>query len=174
MKFVLNNALELLERTPRVVDSLLQDISDDWSTGSPVEGSWSPYDIVGHLIHAEKTDWIPRMRIILSNGTDRKFEPFDRNAQFSESKGKSLRQLIDEFALVRDENIAILKKRHLTEGDLRKTGVHPEFGEVTLEQLLATWVVHDLNHLSQIARNMAMRYHAEVGPWKNYLSILNR
>ncbi|MFI5135299.1 MAG: DinB family protein, partial [Chitinophagales bacterium] len=127
-----------------------------------------------HLINGEKTDWIPRMKIILSKDGDKRFEPFDRFAQFKESKGKSLQQLIDEFKTLREKSIDELKKANLSDEDLEKTGIHPEFGTVTLKQHLSSWVVHDLGHIAQIARVMAKQYHDEVGPWKKYLTILYR
>jgi hypothetical protein len=130
------------------------------------------YDIIGHLIHAEKTDWITRAEIILSEKTDKTFEPFDRFAQFKESEGKSLVQLLDEFTTIRKKNIERLVSKKLTDKNLQEKGNHPVFGDVTLSQLLATWVVHDLNHIAQIARVMAYQYKAEVGPWIKYLRIL--
>lgn len=135
--------------------------------------SWRPYDIVGHLIQGELTDWIPRARIILEQGEDRTFVPFDRFAQFEHSKGKSLAQLLDEFAKLRTQNIETLTSWNLTEHQLDLEGDHPELGRVTLRQLLATWVVHDLNHIRQVVTVMAKRYEGEVGVWKQYLSILN-
>ncbi len=133
---------------------------------------WQPFDIIGHLIHGEKTDWIPRARIILGQGENLTFVPFDRFAQFENSKGKSVTQLLDEFAALRAENISTLRSWKLTDDQLALEGIHPELGRVTLRQLLATWVVHDLNHVRQIVTTMAKRYDSEVGVWKEYLSIL--
>lgn len=174
MNFNLNNCIEILSRTPAVLDSLLGGLSDEWIHNNEGEATWSPFDIVGHLIHGDKTDWIPRMKVILSDGPDKKFDPFDRFAQFEASKGKNIRQLLDEFKALRKENIGILKSKNLDTQDLSKTGIHPEFGEVRLEQLLATWTAHDLSHLAQITRVMARQYTREVGPWKQYLPILSR
>ena len=133
---------------------------------------WNPYDVVGHLIHGEETDWIPRARIILAQGDNRTFVPFDRFAQFEKSKGRSLAQLLDEFAKLRVENIETLRSWNLTDAELDLEAIHPELGPVTLRQLLATWVVHDLNHIRQIVTAMAGKYASEVGVWREYLSIL--
>jgi hypothetical protein len=129
---------------------------------------------VGHLIHGERTDWIPRARIILEQGSDRRFTPYDRFAQFRESEGKSLGDLLDEFTQLRAENLAVLGGWHLTDAQLALTGEHPEFGTVTLRQLLATWVGHDLGHVAQIARVMAKQYREAIGPWRAYLPIMDR
>lgn len=172
MKFSLFTSLEILERTPGVLNSMLQNISGDWTANNEGEGTWSVYDIIGHLIHGEKTDWIPRIEIILSYKTDKAFEPFDRFAQFENSKGKSLHELLDEFTILRKKNIEQLRSKNITDTDLIKTGVHPAFGNVTLTQLLSTWTVHDLNHISQICRVMAKQYKEEVGVWSAYLGIL--
>lgn len=174
MQFHLTTSLEILERTPDVLAAMLHGLSDDWTTPNEGGETWSAYDIVGHLIHGEKTDWIPRMEIILAGKADRTFEPFDRFAQFADSKGKSLVQLLAEFKQLRAENIAKLRAKKLTDADFAKTGTHPAFGEVTLTQLLATWTVHDLTHIAQIARVLAKQYKDEVGPWKAYLGVLSR
>ena len=152
--------------------SMLDGLPDEWIMSTEGPETWSPYDIIGHLIHGEKTDWIPRMNIILSDATDKNFVPFDRFAQFEESKGKTLRQLLDEFGLLRNENLEKLYKANITHDDLAKTGIHPVFGNVTLEQLLATWTAHDLNHITQVARVMAKQYQEAVGPWVAFLKIL--
>jgi hypothetical protein len=136
--------------------------------------SWSPFDVIGHLVYAEKTNWIPRMNIILNSNENKTFPVFNRLAQFQESKGKTLNQLLNEFMILRNENLAILKSRNINAKMLTENGMHPEFGEVTLQQLLATWIVHDLSHLSQITRVMAKQYKEEVGPWIAYLSILRK
>ncbi len=172
MNFKLVSAIEVLERTPVVVDEMLKNLSPDWVMNNEGPDTWSPYDVVGHLIHGEKTDWVPRIEIILSDIGDKKFEPFDRFAQFNESKGKSLQQLLDEFKELRKNGLEIVKSKELKEQDLDKKGIHPEFGLVTLRQLLSTWVVHDLGHIVQIARVMAKQYKAETGPWRAYISIL--
>jgi DinB superfamily len=170
-KFSVDQACEILERTPKVVRSMLDGLSEEWMTGGD-ESSWAPFDIVGHLIHGELTDWIPRARIILEQGENRTFEPFDRLAQFELSKGKSLPELLDEFEQFRAEGLSTLLSWNLTDEQLRLIGNHPELGEVTLEQLIATWAVHDLTHIRQIATVMARGYEKTVGPWKEYLSIL--
>ncbi|MBL7994135.1 DinB family protein [bacterium] len=172
MKLDLNQAIEILERTPRVMESMLSGLSDEWIMNNEGEGTWCPFDIIGHLIHGEKTDWIPRMEIILSDQTDKRFEPFDRFAQFQSSEGKNLVQLLVEFKTLRAANLEDLRSKHLTENDLRKTGVHPAFGAVTLGQLISTWAVHDLTHITQVARVMAKQYKDEVGPWMEYLRVL--
>jgi hypothetical protein len=173
LKFNLKLSIEILERTPDVLHLLLQDLSEDWTKHNEGPDTWSPYDVIGHLIHGEKTDWIPRMEIILSEDKSKEFIPFDRFAQFENSKRKSLQELLDEFKMLRIENVQKLKSKNISEVDLNKTGIHPAFGEVTLKQLLATWVVHDLNHIVQISRVMAKQYKEEVGPWIEYLKVLS-
>ena len=170
--FNLANAIEILERTPAVITSMLEGLSEQWTTQNEGPNTWSPYDIVGHLIHGEITDWIPRMKIILADSPDKAFTPFDRFAQFEESKGKTLSQLLDNFRLLRQQNLQYLRSCQLTADDLTRRGIHPAFGSVTLSQLLATWTVHDLNHIAQTARVMAMQYRPAVGPWVAYLRIL--
>lgn len=174
MKYDINNALEILEQTPKTVYSLLSPLSDEWIFCNEGNATWSAFDIVGHLIHGEKTDWIPRMNIILSDSDNKIFKPFDRFAQFENSKGKLMSQLLNEFSELRQTNLKFLKSLNLTKVQLELKGIHPELGEVTLYQLLATWVVHDLGHLAQISRVMAKQYKTEVGPWAAYLPILNR
>lgn len=173
MKFNLNKSIEILQRTPDVLITMLQSIDTEWTSNNEGKETWSVYDVIGHFIHGEKTDWIPRMEIILSNNPDKTFIPFDRFAQFENNKGKTLKQLLDEFQKLRKSNIEKLISTNLTDEDLQKTGMHPDFGSVTLSQLLATWVVHDLNHIAQISRVMAKQYTTEVGPWSTYLRILN-
>jgi len=172
MKFQIEKAIEILSQTPVTVKSLLGNLSDDWTINASDSESWSPFDIVGHLIHGEKTDWIPRAEIILAQGEILMFEPFDRFAQFEQSKGKTLNELIETFAMSRTKNLVILHEMNLTEEKLKLKGIHPELGEVTLEQLLATWTVHDLNHIKQLATALARKYAENVGVWKQYLSIL--
>jgi len=172
MTFTLSKSLEILERTPGVLMAMVYDLSDGWTLSNEGAETWSVFDIVGHLIHGEKTDWIPRMEIILSAKSGKIFEPFDRFAQHENSKGKSLAELLDEFKRLRNTNIEHLRSKKLTDKDLEKKGIHPAFGEITLSQLLATWTVHDLNHIAQISRVMAKQYIAEVGPWTAYLKIL--
>jgi len=173
MKFDLNKSIEILTNTPGVLESLLDGLSDEWLHSNEGMDTWSPYDIMGHLIHGERTDWMERMDIIL-NREDRHFRPFDRFAQFTESEGKSLSDLLIEFRELRQKNLETLKKIDLTEDKLNKIGIHPKFGEVTLKQLLSTWTVHDLNHLAQISRVMAKQYKEEIGPWVEYLPVLTR
>lgn len=171
MQFDIGKSLEILERTPRVLDVLLSGLSDTWTMGGDQE-NWSPYHVVGHFIHGEKTDWMPRIRIILSDRDDKAFEPFDRFAQFVESKNRPLPELLAEFENLRSQNLGELKGLDV-ENNLEQTGIHPALGTVTLRQLIATWVVHDLNHLKQVVKFMACKYDAEVGPWKEFLSILS-
>ena len=172
IEFSVEKSIAILERTPFVVEMLLRDLPDDWTMNNEGESTWSPYDIVGHYIHGEKTDWIPRMKIILSDGLNKKFEPFDRFAQFKESQAQTLSALMVEFKLRRKTNIEILRSLNIADEQLAQTGIHPVFGEVTLKQLLATWVAHDLNHIGQIVRVMAKQYTQEVGPWFEFLGIL--
>lgn len=172
MTFDLDKSIEILERTPAVLTDLLGGLSEEWIFQNEGDDTWSPYDIVGHLIHGEKTDWITRMKIILSDAPDKTFHPFDRFAQNNDSKGKTLSQLLDTFRSLREQNCQILRSSNLTTEDFLKEGIHPTFGLVTLSQLLATWVAHDLNHVAQIARVMAGQYRAAVGPWVAFLRVL--
>lgn len=172
MTFNLENSIEILERTPLILETQLSGLSDVWTNCNEGEETWSVFDVVGHLIHGEQTDWIARLEIILSEEADKNFKPFDRFAMFEESKGKSLNQLLEEFKLLRQKNLNILKSKNITEKDLNKTGIHPVFGAVTLSQLLSCWMVHDLDHLAQINRIMAKQYKQEVGPWIEFLKIL--
>jgi hypothetical protein len=172
MKFEIENAVAVLSATPGTLRALLGGLSDGWTSSSDNSDSWQAFDVVGHLIHGEETDWITRARIILEQGENRTFVPFDQFAQFDNSKGKSLSDLLAEFEEARAKSLSELQSWNLTDEQLELKGMHPELGEVTLGQLLATWVVHDLNHIRQIATAMARRYDAEVGPWKEYLSIL--
>lgn len=167
----LEEAVAILERTPSVVGVLLEGAPETFVRATEGEDTWSPYDVVGHLVNGERTDWMQRTRHILS-GDPRPFTPFDRTAQFRESEGKSLQDLLAEFAELRERNVVELRSMKLVGNDLGRTGRHPDFGEVTLGQLLAAWVVHDLDHLAQIARTMAKVYAEAVGPWAAYLSIL--
>jgi len=174
MAFNLPNAIAILERTPNVLAALLDGLDDEWLHNNEGGESWSPFDVVGHLIHGEKTDWMVRAEIILSNASDKAFDLFDRFAQFEASKGKNISMLLDEFKTLREQNLQTLKSKNIMPEDLKKTGIHQAFGAVTLQQLLATWVAHDLGHIAQISRVMAKQYHDEVGPWKAYLPILAR
>ena len=172
MNFELQHAIELLSRTPATLNSMLREIPEAWLVQNEGPETWSPYDIVGHLIHGEETDWIPRARMILEHGETRAFEPFDRVAMFEKSKGKSIAELLDTFAVRRKESLQELNEMKLTPALLEKRGKHPELGVVTMKQILATWVVHDLGHVRQIVRVMAKQYRDAVGPWRAYLSIL--
>ena len=172
MQYRLDQAIEILSRTPHTLRALLDGISDPWARATEGEGTWSAFDVVGHLIHGERTDWIGRARIILDEGESRVFDPFDRFAQERESRGKSLEQLLDEFQSLRADNVQTLKSWKLADEDLDRLGRHPDFDRVTLRQLLATWVAHDLGHIAQIVRVMARQYNDQVGPWKAYLRIL--
>ncbi|MCB1188456.1 DinB family protein [bacterium] len=172
MKYDLNESIAILERTPAVLRSLLAGLPDCWVLATEGGESWSAYDILGHLIHGEQTDWIERTQRILEHGEAKPFDPFDRFAQFEESRGKSLSQLLDEFANLRAANIASLREMAIGGGQLDLKGSHPALGTVTLSQLLATWTVHDLGHIYQIVRTMAAQYKQEVGPWVQYLRVL--
>ena len=174
MEFQLDEAKEILRRTPATLNSLLRDLPEAWILSNEGPETWSPLYVVGHLIHAEETDWIPRARIILEHGKSGTFEPFDRFAMFEKFKGKSLGELLARFELLRAESLKVLESINLTPELLSKRGTHPEFGEVTLSQLLSTWVVHDLGHIGQIVRVMAKQYGEAVGPWKAYLPVLGR
>jgi hypothetical protein len=174
MEFQLDQATEILRRTPPTLNSLLRDISDEWILQNEGPQTWSTFDIVGHLIHGEETDWIPRARIILEHGESGTFEPFDRFAMFEKSRGQSLSNLLDRFEWLRGENLKELEGMNLGPEMLNKRGTHPELGVVTLSQLLSTWVVHDLGHIGQIVRVMAKHYHKSVGPWQAYLPVLSR
>jgi hypothetical protein len=174
MEFDLNKTIEILERTPLVIEKMLSGLSDGWVMNNEGKDTWSPFDVVGHLIHAEKTNWIQRMDVILSGKSNRKFPTFDRFAQLKANKGKDLKQLCAEFKKLRKKNIQGLKSKKLTRKDLDKTGIHPEFGKVTLQQLIATWAIHDLTHITQIVRVMAKQYKKAIGPWGKYLSVVNK
>ena len=169
----LEESLAILTRTPATFDTLLRELPDAWTAATEGPGTWSPYAVIGHLIHGERTDWMPRLKIILEHGVDRPFEPFDREAQFSQSTGKSLSTLLDEFSALRLENLEELRALDLQPAQLEKKGMHPALGPVTVRQLLATWTAHDLAHILQVSRVMARRYKYEVGPWAEYSSVLS-
>ena len=171
--FVMEEALEVLARTPATLDALLRGLPDGWTAANEGGETWSPFDVVGHLIHGERTDWVPRARIVLEHGETRAFDPFDRFAQFAASSGRSLGSLLDEFATLRQANLRELAALRLTESDLDRRGKHPELGVVTLRQLLSTWVAHDLDHVVQVSRVLARQYSDEVGPWRAYLRIIS-
>jgi hypothetical protein len=174
MEFQLNHAKAVLSRTPRTLHSLLHDLPDDWVFPNEGPDTWSPFDVLGHLIHGEETDWIPRARMIIEHGEHRAFEPFDRFAMFEKSRGRSLAELLTTFEQLREKSLQDLERLNLTPEMLAKRGMHPELGVVTLSQLLSTWVVHDLGHIGQIVRVMAKQYKEAVGPWQEYLPILRR
>ena len=173
MQYSLERSYEILERTPAVLQSLLAGLSDDWIMTNEGPETFSPYDVVGHLIHGEKTDWTTRMKMILEFGNTKTFIPWNREAMYEESKGKNLQQLLDEFTVLRKENMILFKSLNLTEVDFDRKGMHPVLGEVTLRNLLATWVAHDLTHIAQITRVMAKQYKTEMGPWSDFFRILN-
>ena len=174
MEFQLDHAKDILRRTPESLRLLLTDLPEAWLLYNEGPNTWSPFDIVGHLVHGEETDWIPRARIILDHGEARAFTPFDREAMFESSKGKSITELLDTFARLRAESLRQLDELNITPEMLEKRGRHPELGQVTLGQLLSTWVVHDLGHIGQIVRVMSKQYSEAVGPWKAYLPVLTR
>jgi hypothetical protein len=174
MSFDLDDAIAVLERTPATFRALLAGLPEAWLTRNEGPDTFSAMDNLGHLIHGERTDWIPRAKIILAQGSDRRFTPFDRFAHGHEGEGKSVDALLEEFAGMRATNVGMLTSWRLTDSDLALVGEHPSLGPVTLQQLLATWVVHDLGHLAQTARVMAKRHREDVGPWRAYLPILDR
>jgi hypothetical protein len=173
MNYSIPQAIEILQRTPAVLQSLLSGLSDDWVMQNEGPETFSPYDVVGHLIHGEQTDWTARLKMILQYGDAKPFERWDRFAQYENSKGKSLQQLLEEFAVIRKENIEWFTSLNLTEADFERKGMHPVLGSVTLKNLLSTWVVHDLTHIAQITRVMAKQYKTEMGPWPEFFRILN-
>jgi hypothetical protein len=169
----MDEAVAILERTPAALDALLRGLPDGWIAAHEGGETWSPFDVIGHLIHGERTDWMQRIRIVLQHGEGRAFDKFDRLAQFADAKGRPLGSLLDELASLRKENLRALAALRLSDADLDRRGRHPELGVVTLRQLLATWVAHDLDHVVQISRVMARQYSEEVGPWRAYLRIIS-
>jgi uncharacterized damage-inducible protein DinB len=169
----LDQTIALLNRTPATFNALLRDLPEAWTSQNEGENTWSAFDVVGHLIHAERTDWMPRARMILEFGNTKPFEPFDRLAQERESEKKSLAELLDEFARLRSGNLRALSELSLSQKDFERRGQHPALGTVTLSELLATWAVHDLTHLHQISRILAHQYRPAVGPWSAYLGVLH-
>jgi hypothetical protein len=174
MGFNLEQSFAVLERTPRVLETLLTGLGPEWTRPNEGPDTWSPFEVVGHLISGEETDWMARTRIILSDGSDRRFEPFNRFRHVGAHEERSLTELLARFVELRAGNLSELRQLALTPADLARTGEHPEFGTVTLAQLLSTWVVHDLGHIGQIVRVMAKQYKDAVGPWVAYLSVLTR
>lgn len=173
MEYSIDKALPILEKTPALLTIWLQGLDHEWISNNEGGETWSPYDVVGHLIHGERTDWMARIKKTLSEH-DKEYVPFNRFAQFEESKGKTLDELLVEFAIARKQNLEEFTSLNISEQDLYKTAIHPAFGIVTLKQLLSTWVAHDLSHIGQIARVMAKQYKEEVGPWSEYLTIMHR
>ncbi len=173
MSFDLERGFQVLERTPTVLDTLLRDLDATWIEADEGPETWSPFDIVGHLVHGERTDWMERTRRILEHGPSKPFEPFDRFAQFEDSRGKTIADLLDEFRRLRAENVAALRALDLAADQLDLAGRHPALGAVTLGELLATWVTHDLGHIAQVARVMAKVNREEVGAWAEYLAVLS-
>jgi hypothetical protein len=171
--FAVEDAVNILGRTPAALDALLRDLPAPWIAAHEGGDTWSAFDVVGHLIHGEQTDWMPRVKVILEDGDARAFDTFDRLAQFAASAGPTLPDLLDEFATLREANLDALQSLHLTGADLDRRGRHPQLGAVTLRQLLATWVAHDLDHIAQIARVLARQYTDEVGPWRAYLRVIS-
>jgi len=173
MEIQLDQTLQILTRTPHVLNTLLRNLPDAWTLSNEGGDSWSPYVVLGHFLHGEKADWIPRARIILEHGESRPFDPFDHFAQFEDYKGWTLAQLLDTFVERRAKNLETLRQMNITPEMLELRGTHPALGPVTLGQLIATWVAHDLNHLGQIVQTMSRQYTVEVGPWHEYLDILH-
>jgi uncharacterized damage-inducible protein DinB len=173
MKHDLSQSIALLARTPATLNSLLRDLPDAWTSTNEGENTWSAFDVVGHLVHGERTDWMPRAKRLLEFGESKAFDPFDRFAQTRESQGKSLAQLLDEFATLRTDNLTQLRALNLQPEDFQRRGRHPALGGVTLSELLATWAAHDLTHLHQISRIMAYQYRAAVGPWSKFLGVMH-
>jgi len=173
MKFELDEAMATLSRTPAALNAMLSGLPRNWVENNEGPETWSPYDVIGHLVHCERNDWIPRAKIILEYGETCAFDPLDRFAQFEESKGKTLGELLEEFAALRARSLVTLREMNLGPGDFEKFGKHPALGKVALKELLATWVTHDLDHIAQIARTMAKQYATEVGPWQAFVSILH-
>jgi hypothetical protein len=173
MQYDLNKSLQVLERTPSVLKSLLSDLDDEWLINNEGPETFSPYDVLGHMIHGEKKDWTERIKMILEYGQEKTFESWDRFAMYEESKGKTTGQMLDEFEELRKKNLEWFKSLKLTEGDLDKKGMHPKLGTVTLRNLLATWVIHDLTHIAQITRVMAKQYKEEMGPWVEFFRIMS-
>ncbi len=172
MEHTLQHTISLLTRTPAALNALLRDLPEKWTFRNEGENTWSAFDVVGHLIHCERTDWMPRVRMVLEFGETQTFAPFDRWGHEREVQGKSLGQLLDEFAGLRSENLCELRALNLRQEDLQRRGRHPSLGVVTLSALAATWAAHDLTHLHQISRVMAHQYRDTVGPWSAYLGVL--
>jgi len=174
MRFQLDDAIAILSRTPAALDAMLRGLPEAWLLANEGPETWSPFDVVGHLVAGERTDWVPRLRMVLEHGDKQAFEPFNRTAMFEESKGKTIAELLDTFATLRAQNLVTVRALELEPADYKRPGMHPSLGPVTLEQLLATWVTHDMTHLAQISRVLAKQFTDEVGPWRQYIGVLNR
>ena len=174
MTFSMERSFEVLQRTPGVFEALLGGLSDDWTLTNYGESTFSPFDVIGHMIHAERSNWMTRLRLILDHGEAATFSPFDRYAMYEASKGKSISDLLAEFAMLRAKSLQDLRALNLTTEMLDRRAIHPQLGPVTARQLLATWVVHDLGHTHQVVKSMAFQYHEAVGPYREFLSILPR
>jgi hypothetical protein len=173
MKHVLEETVTLLTRTPEVLNALLRGLPESWTMSNEGEGTWSPFEVVAHLIHAEHDNWIPRARTILDYAVSRPFAPFDREGNFQQSRRRTLEDLLDDFAQARAESLEQLSAMGLLPPDLEKKGKHPSLGAVTLAELLSTWAAHDLTHLHQISRVMAVQYRQAVGPWSKFPGVMN-
>jgi hypothetical protein len=173
MNFDLNKSIEMLERTPDVYFALFNNSKHNWDKINEGIGTWSGYNMIGHFIHGEKTDWIPRAEIILGNKDNKTFEPYDRYAQDKLYSSQTTEELLAEFKILRNQNIQKLLSWNLSENDLNKQGIHPDLGTVTLRQLISTWTVHDIVHLNQVSRVIVKHYAEDVGPWKAYIKLLN-
>lgn len=172
MQFKLTETLELLAQTPETLTALLGGLSTAWLDSREDAEAWSPYEVLAHLVHAEKVNWMPRLKVIREFGESRPFEAFDRVGFQNTQERKALSVLLDEFMTLRNQNIVQIQEAQLSDDELEKVGSHPDFGQVKLRELLATWVVHDLSHIRQITQTLARQYQTEVGPWQAYLSIL--
>jgi hypothetical protein len=173
MNFDLDLAVSVLSRTPATLDAWLRDQPEEWTHRNEGPDTWSPFDVVGHLVQGERADWIPRARILLEHGEAQPFKHFDREAMFRAARGKTINQVLDEFAEARARSLRDLAALELTSADLARTGRHPSLGTVTLEHLLSTWTVHDLGHVRQIARTMAKQWREAIGPWSAFLPVVN-
>jgi uncharacterized damage-inducible protein DinB len=174
MQFQLEDAIAILSHTPAALDAMVRGLPEPWLHANEGPETWSPFDVVGHLVAGERTDWVTRLRLILEHGDKHPFEPFNRTAMFEESKGKTIAELLDTFATLRAQNLETVRALQLEPADFARRGMHPSLGSVTLEQLLATWVTHDMTHMVQISRVIAKQFKDEVGPWREYIGVLNR
>ena len=174
MQFQLADAIAILSRTPAALDVMLRGLPEPWLRANEGPETWSPFDVIGHLVAGERTDWVTRLRLILEHGDSRPFEPFNRVAMFEESKDKTIAELLDTFTTLRAQNLETVRALQLEPADFARRGMHPSLGSVTLEQLLATWVTHDMTHIAQISRVIAKQFKDEVGPWREYIGVLNR